>query len=71
MNTQIRKGLGFGLTSGVITTLGLIVGLDASTGSRFAILAGILAIAVSDSLSDALGMHISEESTLKRNGTLI
>jgi VIT1/CCC1 family predicted Fe2+/Mn2+ transporter len=66
MNTQFRKGFGFGLTSGVITTLGLIVGLDASTGSRFAVIAGIIAIAIADACSDALGMHISEESTYKR-----
>jgi VIT1/CCC1 family predicted Fe2+/Mn2+ transporter len=66
MRIQFRKGLGFGLTSGVITTLGLIVGLDASTESRFAVIAGILAIAVSDAFSDALGMHISEESTYKK-----
>ncbi|MEM4263494.1 MAG: hypothetical protein QW666_01185, partial [Candidatus Woesearchaeota archaeon] len=61
MKIQYRKGFGFGLTSGVITTLGLIVGLDASTQSRFAVLAGIFAIAISDACSDALGMHISEE----------
>ena len=66
MRMQFRKGLGFGLTSGTITTLGLLVGLDASTGSRLAILAGIFAIAISDAFSDALGMHISEESTYKK-----
>ena len=66
MNTQFRKGFGFGLTSGVITTLGLIVGLDASTGSRFVIISGIIAIAIADACSDALGMHISEESTYRR-----
>ena len=62
MNAQIRKGLGFGLTSGVITTLGLIVGLDASTGSRLAVIAGILVIAIADALSDAMGIHIAEEA---------
>jgi len=62
MNTQYKKGFGFGLMSGVVTTLGLIVGLDASTGSKFVIIAGVLAIAISDSLSDAAGMHISEEA---------
>jgi len=66
MNTQFRKGLGFGLTSGIITTLGLIVGLDASTGSKFVVVSGIIAIAIADSCSDALGMHISEESTYNR-----
>lgn len=55
-------GLSFGLTSGVITTLGLIVGLHAGTHSRAAVLGGILTIAIADSLSDALGIHLAEES---------
>jgi VIT1/CCC1 family predicted Fe2+/Mn2+ transporter len=54
--------LSFGLTSGVITTLGLLVGLSAGTSSRAAVLGGILTIAMADSLSDALGIHVSEES---------
>ena len=58
----IRVGMSFGLTSGVITTLGLLVGLSASTSSRTAVVAGIITIAVADSLSDALGIHVSEES---------
>ena len=62
MKQAYRKGLGFGLTSGVITTLGIIIGLYSSTQSRVAIITGIAIIAVADSLSDALGMHISEES---------
>ncbi|MBN2566718.1 hypothetical protein JXB02_01375 [Candidatus Woesearchaeota archaeon] len=62
MRLQLRKGLGFGLTSGIITTLGLIVGLEAGTGSRTVVLGGILVIAVADALSDALGIHISEEA---------
>lgn len=57
------KGLGFGLTSGIITTLGMMVGLSAGTHSRIAVIGGILVIAVGDALSDAMGMHISEEST--------
>jgi len=55
-------GLSFGLTSGVITTLGLIVGLAAGTASRVAVLGGIVTIAVADAMSDALGIHVSEES---------
>jgi len=57
-------GVSFGLTSGVITTLGLIVGMDSATGSKLAIIASILTVGVADSLSDALGMQISEESRL-------
>jgi len=61
MKLSIRKGLGFGLTSGIITTLGLIIGLGSSTNSKLVVIGGILIIAVSDALSDALGIHISEE----------
>ena len=69
MKIAIRKGLGFGLTSGIITTLGIIVGLDASTNSKIVVIGGILFIAVTDSLSDALGMHISEEAHKKEKQT--
>jgi VIT1/CCC1 family predicted Fe2+/Mn2+ transporter len=55
------SGISFGLTSGVITTLGLIVGLRSGTGSRLAVIGGIVTIAVADAFSDALGIHIAEE----------
>ncbi len=53
------------MTSGTITTLGLIVGLHSSTHSKSAVIGGILTIAVADAFSDALGIHISEESENK------
>lgn len=62
MQRSIRKGLSFGLTSGIITTLGLIVGLSSGTHSKLVVIGGILVIAVADAMSDALGIHISEES---------
>jgi len=62
MKASWMAGLSFGLTSGVITTLGLIVGLHAGTHSRAVVLSGITTIAVADALSDALGIHLSEES---------
>ena len=62
MKPSVRTGFTFGLTSGVITTVGLMVGLDASTHSKAVVLGGILTIAVADSLSDAMGIHLSEES---------
>jgi len=65
MKLSVRKGFGFGLTSGIITTLGLIVGLYSGTHSKLVILGGILVIAVADAFSDALGIHISEESGRK------
>jgi len=39
-----------------------MVGLHAGTHSRPVVLGGILTIAVADAFSDALGIHISEES---------
>ena len=57
-----RTGLFFGATSGVITTIGLIVGLNAGTQSLAAVLGGILVIAVADAMSDALGIHLAEEA---------
>jgi VIT1/CCC1 family predicted Fe2+/Mn2+ transporter len=65
MKLSIRKGFGFGLTSGIITTLGLIVGLHSSTHSAFVVIGGILVIAIADAMSDSLGIHISEESENK------
>lgn len=62
MKSSLKTGLSFGLTSGIITTLGMVVGLNASTGSRLAIIGGILTIATADAFSDALGIHISQES---------
>lgn len=55
-------GISFGLTSGIITTLGTMVGLYASTHSILAVIGGIIAIAVADAFSDAMGIHVSEEA---------
>jgi VIT1/CCC1 family predicted Fe2+/Mn2+ transporter len=62
MKDSLRKGISFGLTSAVITTLGLMVGLHSGTHSKIVVLAGILTIAIADAFSDALGIHISEEA---------
>ena len=62
MRESLRTGITFGMTSGVITTLGLMVGLHAGTQSQLAVIGGIVVIAIADAMSDALGIHISEES---------
>ena len=61
MKHSFKVGFSFGITSGIITTLGLMVGLHSGTNSRLAVIGGILIIAVADAFSDALGIHISEE----------
>ena len=62
MKKSIKIGLNFGLTSGVITTLGLMIGLNSGTHLKLAVIAGIFTIAIADAFSDALGIHISKEA---------
>lgn len=66
MKKAIKVGLSFGLTSGIISTLGLMVGLNAGTASKMVVIGGVLTIAIADSASDALGIHVSEESQKDR-----
>lgn len=62
MRRSLKTGFSFGLTSGIITTLGLMVGLHSGTHSKLVVVGGILTVAIADALSDALGIHVSEES---------
>jgi len=64
---SLKVGLSFGLTSAIITTLGLMIGLTSGTHSKLAVIAGILTIAFCDAFSDALGIHLSEESETKHS----
>lgn len=52
----------FGATSGIITNLGIIVGLDKVTHPRLSIIGAILIVAIADNISDSLGIHIYQES---------
>lgn len=63
MKKSIITGASFGLVSGVLTTLGLLIGLEVSTQSKLAVISGIITIAIADALSDAFGMHLSQESS--------
>ncbi len=54
--------LTFGITSGILTTVGVLVGVNAATASKLSVIAAIVAIAVADSLSDAFGMYMSKVS---------
>ena len=67
MKKHTKKGLGFGLTSGVITTLGLIVGINIITQSRLAVIGSIITIAIADAVSDGFGIHIVEETNIKNS----
>lgn len=71
MKNSYKAGFSFGTVSGVITTLGMMVGLDSGTGSELAVIGGIVTIAIADAFSDALSMHISEESQKSTNQKFI
>lgn len=58
-----KEGVSFGLVSGVLTTLGLLIGLGVSTDSKVAVIGGIITIAIADALSDSFGVHLSQESS--------
>jgi len=62
MKRSFKIGFSFGLTSGIITTLGLMVGLQSGTGSQVIVIAGILTIAIADAFSDSMAIHVSQES---------
>lgn len=42
-----------------------MIGLHSSTNSSIVVIGGIMTIAIADSLSNALGIHISEEAENK------
>jgi len=62
LSHSFNVGLSFGLNSAVITTLSLMIGLAYGSGSKAIAIGGVLIIAIADALSDALGIHLSEES---------
>ncbi len=59
------SSISFGVTSGVITALGMIVGLHQATSSRLAVFAGIVVMAIADGMADAAGFHLVEEAEVE------
>lgn len=63
---QLITGVSFGLTTAVITSLGIIVGLQSATSSKLAVVAGVVIVAIADGLSDAVSLHAAEEAEVER-----
>jgi len=57
----------FGATSAIITCLAFIIGLSKSANPKFTIIGSLLVIAIADNISDSLGIHIYQESDLKKS----
>lgn len=66
-----NRGFGFGVTSGIITALGILIGLYSGTHSKTIVLLGLLSVIIADAFSDAFGIHISEESSTKKKHSKI
>ena len=54
--------LAFGITSGILTTVGVLAGVNSATSSQLSVVAAIAAIAIADNCSDAFGMYVSKLS---------
>jgi len=52
----------FGITSAIVTSMALMVGLDTIDNPRMSIIGALLVLAVADNISDSLGIHIFRES---------
>lgn len=57
----------FGATSAIITCLAFIIGLSKSSNPKLSIIGSLFVIAVADNISDTLGIHIFQESDLKKS----
>lgn len=54
--------MSFGAVSAIVTSVGLIVGFGAAEISKPTIVAGLLIVGLADNLTDALSIHVYQES---------
>jgi len=52
----------FGGTSAIVTSMGLVIGLQSATASQATIISGLLIVAVADNISDSLSIHMYQEA---------
>jgi len=56
------RQVSYGTTSAVVTGMALIAGLEAASGRRSSIIAGLLIFALADNLTDSLSIHVYQEA---------
>ncbi len=54
--------ISFGGTAAIVTSMALIIGLDAVSASRKTMISALLIAAIADNLTDSLSVHIYQES---------
>ena len=52
----------FGATAAISTSLALIAGFNAFSGTKLGLIGALLVIGIADNISDSLGIHIYQES---------
>jgi VIT1/CCC1 family predicted Fe2+/Mn2+ transporter len=60
------QGLTYGIMDGVLTCLGVIMGLSAA-GNKFFLLLAVLSVGLADALADSAAFHVAQE-TEKHHG---
>ena len=56
------RTVSFGNTAAIVTSMGLIVGLDAATAKSAAVVGSLLLAGLADNATDSLSVHIYQES---------
>lgn len=56
------RQLSFGAPAAIVTSMGLIVGLDAATATKAMVVGSLLIAGIADNLTDTLSVHIYQES---------
>ena len=69
--TRRLTNFSFGATSAIVTSLAFIVGLSRSINPNLTIIGLLLLFAIADNISDSLGIHIYQESELKKTKVVI
>lgn len=64
--THLTK-FSFGVTSAIVTSLAFIVGLSGGVNSKLFIIGSLIVFAIADNISDSLGIHVFQESDLKKS----
>lgn len=54
--------ISFGGTAAIVTSMGLILGLEAAATGRGTLVGALLIVALADNLSDSLSVHVYQES---------
>ena len=62
IDKDMRQGLFFGINSGVLTTVGIVVGISQTTTNPMFIVVSLLSLAIGDGIGEAYGIFLSKKA---------